>query len=534
MKKKAILLVDNTDRLVNLAQFLVHDGWEILSAGATAAFLKSSNIPVTIDKGLTASINTDPNFIQYIYGITNNTTNRYTTIPEDMPLIDLVCINIKPVFHKLKDFTEVENPENCIDLKRISLLRTSAKNFANVVVLTDPDDYEEAIHQLKVGQVVPEYRLYLAGKALNETSAYDAASSAAILFQGAQIEFPNYFLIPYEHITKLRHGTNKQQHCHIYSMNEAKCAMSGVKKLQGPELAYPAFVNCFYAWKIITAFIKVVKEPLSVPATDCNDYPFTAQFTPQTGSVMMLAVKNNTPVSAAFGSNVLEAYWKAYNADKPSFKDAFIACSAVIDENGARELLNCGCNSIVAPDYTKEAKEIFSQNQEISLYMASKLISDYPEQISVDGGLISQQQDLTFFKHLKVVTQNRPNQQQMDACLMGILISKYAKSDAAVVINDFTTIGICSGQVNKSRAVKYAMENAKEIFDNHLTSDDRNAEILVSDSVIHFDDRIRMIADLGIKTIIQAGGDETDEELINFCNEHGISMIFTGINHLAY
>ncbi len=534
MKKQAILLVENTDNLFVLAQFLVHDGWEIISAGNTASFLKNSNIPVTIDKSFTTGINSNTNYLKYVYNIIKNFKNTNSFNQEEITPIDLVCININPTVYNVKDFSETENPDNSIDIKTVSLIRVAAKNYSNVVILTDPNDYEETINQLKVGEVVPEYRLYLAGKALNLTSAYDAAAGASILYQGAQIEFPNWFLIPYQHLAKIKQGDNAQQQCHLYSMGESKCALNGVKKLQGPEIDYEVILNCFTSWKIITQFIKVVKEPFSVQSTDCNGYPFTTQFTPQTGSVLFLGVKNNNPISAAFGSNATEAFWKAYNADQSSYEKAILACSSVIDENTAAEIIKLNIKAIVAPDYTKEAKEVLSQNHGIYVFMASKLISDYPEFMSIDGGLISKQRDLNFFRKLNVVTQTRPTQIQMDAMLMGMLISLFAKSDSSIIVNDFTTIGVSCAQVNKARSLQYAMENAKQIFDNHLTSNDRSAEILVSDSVIHFDERARMLADLGVKAIIQTGGDATDGEFIDFCNEHGISMVFTGIKHLAF
>ena len=219
--------------------------------------------------------------------------------------------------------------------------------------------------------------------------------------------------------------------------------------------------------------------------------------------------------------------------DQTSFEGATFGCSSVVDREAAEELIKIDFRAIIAPDFTREAKEIFSQKNEMRLVIASKPITEYYEARTVDGGLIVQQPDLTMFKKWNVVTQNRPTQEQADSMSFGMMLAMIAKSDSAIVLNDMATVGISTGNTSRQRAVRYAIADAAEYFKNNVNSGERNAEILVSDSVINFDENTKSLADIGVKAIIQTGGAPNDAEFIQFCNEHGISMVFTGIQHLC-
>lgn len=536
MKKRAILFVENTEKIETLAQFLAHDGWEIITAGETASVLKQANIPITIDKSLIPTLLSPNSYVNLIYQILKTGQQQYITnqTKGEIQTIELVCVNMTPTFNRLPDFLGVQRTGNCIDIVNHELLRSAAKNFLNVIPLCDPDDYEEAIDMLKIGNDDKDFRLYLAGKALNLTAAYDCSAAAAILVQGRQVEYPSYFMIPLLKLNKFEHGINPHQSAYLYSMNDQTRALSGVKKISGKTMSARTFQNCLVAWKNISMFMRILKNPFSVSCFDCNNYPFTIQFSPQTGKVMSIIVKNGNPVSAAFGSNVTEAFLKTSRIDTNSFEGSCLSTSSVVDESLAHEILKYNFEAVIAPDFTREAKEILSSRQDLILSIASILISNCNEYHSVDGGLVSQSQDNILFDNLRVVTNTRPTQLQMDSMAMGMMLAVQAKSDSAIVINDYTTVGISTGQTNSNRAVHYALENAKDSFENNLTSQDRSAEILVSDSVIKFDEKARMLADLGVKAIIQTGGAPNDQEFIDFCNEHGISMVFTGIQHLAF
>ncbi len=536
MKKKAILYTSNFEKLATLAQYLVHDNWEILSAGVTANYLKDNNIPFTYTKQLEANANSDDGFITLTHMILASGRNLMTSSLFTESVVHLVCMNVEPKIRKINEFREIDKTDNCIDLKTVTLLNSAAKNYMNVVVLSDPEDYDEAIIQLKTDSVTDDFRLYLAAKVMNQVSAYIASNSLSIYAALCPNSVPPYYMVPYKLSQKLKHGTNSHQIAYLYSANVNNTSLSGMKKIQGKEMNSTIYENCFAAWRAVSLFTKILKNPFTVESSDCNNYPFTTQFTPAAGSVLSIGIKNGNPIGAALGSTLLESFRKCYACEPDSFNGATFGCSSVVDGEAARELLNFELRAIIAPDFTNEAKEILAEKKHVRLVIASKLLSGIFETCGFDGGLVVQSADSNMFSKLNVVTQTRPTQSQIDSMAFGMLVAMTCRSDAAVVINDFSTVGISAGNTSRSRAVKYALSDACDYFEknqnNVLISQNRDSEILVSDSVIHFDEFARRIADAGIRAVIQTGGDSTDEEFIQYCNEHGISMIFTGIQRL--
>ncbi len=534
MKKRAIIYTENMEQLPQLAEFLICDDWELVSAGETLAYLNSKHIPVTEEKALLSNTPADDSFFRLLQQVTQNESDFYHDSFNTKGAIRLVCVNIKPRYHPLADFLEESSSDNCINFKHETLIRCAAKNYRSVLILTNPEDYSEAIIQLKTDSVTKNFRLELAGKALNLCAAYDAASSLSIAMQKKRIEFPEYFVVPYHKQKKLVHGTNPHQYACLYTHNHDTSALSGMKKIQGKELDYIIVKNCFIAWNIVSLYFKIIKNPFEVPSSDSQGYPYTTQFTPAAGSVFTIAIKNENPVGAALGSNVCESFSKTLNCSPDTFDGATLACSAVIDRDAAISLSQSNLLSIVAPDFTKEAKEIFSQNQNLHLIVASKMFSGFHETSSIDGGLLVQTPDNTLFQKWKVVTNRRPTQAQCDAMAFGTMIILAAKSDSALIVNNLATIGISTGQTSRKRSIRFALEDAEDCIKNGLTSGDTNAEVLVSDTSIPFDERISKAAELGIKAIIQTGGSSSDQELIDFCNNNDIAMVFTGMRHLAF
>lgn len=532
MKKKAIIYTENTNKLLALANYLVQDNWEIISAGNTGEFLAKNLIPYTLDQSLIETPKGHDDFTRLLHlVISSKKTDESFNFEE---YISLVCVNIEPKYNELSKFLEESSSENCIDLKRVSLIRTAAKNYTNILILTDPEDYQEAIIQLKTESITKQFRLYLAGKALNLTSAYDASCALSILFQSENIDFPNYLVFPYKKQRKLTQGSNSHQAAWLYSQNMSSSALAGIKKIQGKELDYNVIKNHFSAWNIVSMFLKIIKNPFEVPSTDSSGYSFSTQFTPAAGFVFTIGIKYGNPIGAALGPDVSTSFSKTFNCAPESFDGATLSCSAVIDEYAAKMLVNMSIASIIAPDFTKEARNILASNTSLRLVVAANTVSGFYETYSIDGGILAQISDHILFKHWHVVTKKRPTQAQIDAMAFGTMISLGAKSDSAIIINDSAAIGISFGQPNRKKAVQFAVEDAKECFKNGLTSSDTNAEILVSDTSIPFDNEISNVINIGVKAIIQTGGSSSDQQLIDYCNEHNISMVFTGMSHMAF
>lgn len=534
MKKRAIIFTENMEMLTTLAEYLVSDNWEILSAGETASFLRSKSIPVTLERSLLNSSRESDDYFHLLHQIEQPENEyNYDSVANNSS-IRLVCINLQPNFKLMSEFLEESTSENGINFRQISLIRCAAKNYNSTIILTDPEDYEEAIIQLKTNSVSKHFKLHLAGKALNLCSSYDAATSLSILMQRQNLEFPKYFTIPYEKLLTLSHGNNPHQIACLYSENLKNSALNGMKKIQGKEVDLPIVKSYFLAWKIVSLFLKIIKNPSEVESVDCAGYNYMTTFTPAAGSVFTIGIKNDNPIGAALGSNVSESIAKTFACDPDIFDGATLGCSSVIEESAAISLSKTNLVCIIAPDFTKEARQILAENNSIRLIIASKVVSTFFETYSVDGGLLVQTPDVELFKKWHVVTQKRPTQAQIDSMAFGTMILIAAKSESAIIVNDSSAIGISSSQPSPVRSICYAMENAEECLKNGLTSHNTDAEVLICDTSIPFDERIKKMADLGVKAIIQTGGTSSDQALIDFCNEHDISMVFTGMRHFAF
>ncbi len=532
MQNRALIFVHDTKNLASLAKYLAGEGWEISAAGTAGDFLKRNGIAFTHEECMgekRPSVNIYHRLVQSVL-----TPGRQFSEEPEESVVKLVCVNIPPRFHDLRDFQDVSRTENCIDIRYVALIRAAAKNHMNVLALTDPADYKEAIIQMKTGAVSEGFRLYLAGKALNLTAANDASAAYSILSRSCEHYFPTYYLPVYEKQPIIHQGLNEHQAANFYSLNIHPDGFKSFQKIQGAELDFASIKNAFTAWKTVSTFIKIIKNPFTVESTDANNYTFTTQFTPAAGSVFTVGVKNASPIGAALGPSVFESYKKTFSCEPADFDGAVLGCSAVIDGITAEELSKAHLAAVVAPDFTKDALKILAERKELRLISANRFISDFFECVSIDDGLLVQTPDSELFRKWHIVTQTRPVQSQIDAMAFGILIAMMARSDCSIVVVDSAAVGIASGHTNRSKAVRLALEDADEYSARAQEILDANSKILVSDSAIPFDERTAQIAEHGIKAIIQAGGAQNDEEFIDFCNQKGISMIFTGMPHISF
>lgn len=541
MGKKAILFTEDKSNLLQLATYLVQNDWELISDGETAEFLEKNSIFVAQSLPILGTSQAHNDFTN----ILNLIMNTYIPSEEDFNMSDkndtddheiapLVCVNIVPQYEKLNVKDDISSISNKIDYKHISLIRAAAKNCQNVLILTDPEDYHEAIIKLKTDNISNEFRVYLATKALNLTAAYDAGISFSLLYDASQPQFFDYFIAPYKKVKGTIRGINAHQKAFLYSLSDMQSAFSKFIKIQGEEMGVGDIKNNFAVWNVVSMFLKLLKSTFEVSSTDSFGNSYSTQFTPATGFVFTIGTKFCIPFGAAFGTDTATSISKTIQCSPESVDGAVIGCSAVIDEKAAKEIIKTSISTIIAPDFVKEAREILSEKKSLRLIIASELVTNSFEASTIDGGLLVQISDCILFKQWNVVTKTRPTQPQIDAMALGTMISIATKSISAIIINDNTVIGISSGQTNPKKAFSIAIDDAQECFKNNLTSSDTNAEVLVSDDSIPFGDFIYRLPEIGVKAIIQPGGSSTDNELIEFCNEHEISMIFTGMTHVNF
>ncbi|MCR4938860.1 MAG: bifunctional phosphoribosylaminoimidazolecarboxamide formyltransferase/inosine monophosphate cyclohydrolase [Treponemataceae bacterium] len=554
MKKRALMSVFIKDGILELAQFLNSEDWEILSTGGTAKYLTQNGIPVTDVSSVTGfpecldgRVKTlHPAIHAGILAMRSNEEHMKKIAELGVQPIDLICVNLYPFFEKVQAGLTFSETVEFIDIGGPTMIRAAAKNYQDVLVLTDPADYQAAIEEIKSGKKDIKLHRRLAGKVFNLTSAYDAAVSRFMLEE----ELPTYYDMPLVKAQELRYGENSHQKAALYVTADKKGAIGGMKQLQGKELSYNNIRDLDVAWKGVCAFNRFVKNASPVNGTDFSNYegiicgkdkdgnkaepkgsPVTASFSGAASSVFTIALKHNTPCGASLGKTVLESYKQTYDCDPVSIFGGIVGCSAVIDKAAAEEMSKCFLEVIVAPGFTDEALEVFAAKKNLRLMTADIDADDTYECMSVAGGLLVQNRDNELFSKWDIVTKAKPTQAQIDEMAFGMTVAMFAKSNAILVIKNRTAYGIGCGQTNRIWAAEQALSRAKEKTDALGLG---NAEVLISDAFFPFADCVEKAAEYGIKAIVQPGGSIRDQESIDTCNKYGIAMIFTGTRHFKH
>jgi len=550
MKKRALMSVFVKDGILDLAKYLVSADWEILSTGGTAAYLTKEGIPVTDVSAVTQFPECLDGRVKTLHPAIHagllarrDDPKHMETIKElQVQPIDMVCVNLYPFFEKVQAGLTFPETIEFIDIGGPTMLRSAAKNFQDVLVLTDPADYPQVIDGLKNNTISFDLRRKLAGKVFNLTSAYDAAVSRFMLNElptetneNGEVtftsEFPQYYTMPLVKKMSLRYGENGHQKAALYVTADKKGAFGAMEQLQGKELSYNNIRDLDVAWKAVCAFNTHVKNAQSVQGVDVEGNPITATFGDAASSVFTIALKHNTPCGAALGKTVFESYKKTYDCDPVSIFGGIIGCSHIIDKEAAEEMVKCFLEVIVAPGFTPEALEIFATKKNLRLIIASVSADEKHDCIAVDGGLLIQSRDNELFQKWDIVTKAKPTQEQIDEMAFGMTVGMFAKSNAILVIKDKAAIGIGCGQTNRIWAASQALERAKAITE---AKGEKNAEVLISDAFFPFADCVEEAAKYGIKAIIQPGGSIRDKESIEACDKLGIAMIFTGARHFKH
>ncbi|MCA4781535.1 bifunctional phosphoribosylaminoimidazolecarboxamide formyltransferase/IMP cyclohydrolase [Empedobacter falsenii] len=503
MQKQALISVSDKSNLLEFAKFLVEQDYKILSTGGTYKHLQDNGIEVTEVKDVTGFPEILDGRVKSLHpaihgGIMarRSDENHMATIAEHgINPIDIVIVNLYPFFEKMNTGLSEAEMIEFIDIGGPSMLRSSAKNFYDVTVVTDVNDYEVVMNEIREnGSTSIETRKLCAGKVFNLTSAYDAAISTYILGEN----FPQFLESSYEKVMDLRYGENPHQKAAYYVDKTKNGAMKDFEYLQGKELSFNNIRDMDLAYKVVSEFEE----------TTC------------------CAVKHSTPCGVAIGENVLEAYEKAYECDPMSIFGGIIAFNKEVDGKTAVELNKIFLEIVIAPSFTEEALEIFKQKKNVRIIKVKNPVSDKVTYVKVDGGLIVQSTDNQFSTDLKVVTDVQPTDRQMTDLVFAQKIVKWVKSNAIVVATNGQAYGIGGGQTNRIWAAQQAISRAKEKVEEDL--------VLASDAFFPFRDVADFAAENGIKAIIQPGGSIKDQESIDACNEKNIPMVFTGMRHFMH
>lgn len=509
--KRAFLSVFDKTGVVEFAQGLVDQGFELLSTGGTQRALEQAGIPVTNVSDITGfpecldgRVKTlHPKIHAGILAMRSNEAHMDQIQALGVGLIDVIAVNLYPFKETIskKDVSLEDAIEN-IDIGGPTMLRAAAKNWQDVASIVDPTDYQRVLDELKNGGVSQDTKFDLCVKVFEHTAAYDALISGYLRQQNGG-GYPEKLTLTYEKAQDMRYGENPHQTAAFYREPiGTEGTLAAAKQLWGKELSF----------------------------NNINDTNGAVDCLREFQETTVVASKHANPCGVGSADNIYDAYMKAYSADPVSIYGGIVATNAEVDKKTAEEMVKIFLEIIIAPSFSDEALEVLKTKKNLRLLelpdITSKVKENAIELKKPMGGLLVQQIDTKLFDgELKVVTKRQPTEQEIEDCKFAWKLVKHIKSNGISVAKDKKSLGLGPGQVSRIWAAEAALNRAGE---------EANGAALASDAFFPFDDCVRLAAKHGIKVIIQPGGSVRDEESIKACDELGISMIFTGMRHFKH
>ncbi len=505
MKKFALLSVSNKKNIVELAQSLLKNGYEIIATGKTAKILSNSGLSVTeistitnfpeIFDGRVKTLN--PQIFGGILFRRDKEKDKIEAVENLIEPIDVVCVNLYP-------FVQVaENPSSSfedvienIDIGGPSLIRAAAKNFQFVSVLTNPDQYESFQKELNEGQITLETRRNLAIEAFSHTSHYD--TYIANYLESKLEVTPKHFRLNFPMHKKLRYGENPHQNAAIFGNLHDYFDV-----FHGKEISHNNILD-------LVAAVELAED---------------------LGTNSCAIVKHMNPAGASALANPMESYTQALKCDPVSAFGGIVAINGIIDVDLAEKLNEIFLEIVCANDFTPESIKILTKKKDRRLVRQNKSISH--EKISfrnIPGGILVQDADRITLNqaNIKFVTDIKPDSQQLDDLLFAWKVAKHTKSNAIVFVKNMTTLGVGAGQMSRLDSSRIAAQKAQQQGLN------LNGSAAASDAFFPFADGLLEIIKCGATSVIQPGGSVRDAEVIQVANENNIAMVFTGIRHFKH
>jgi len=512
--QRALVSVSKKDGLLDFAKGLNEMGVEILSTGGTAKILKDNNIPVIqvsdytkfpeIMDGRVKTLH--PLIHGGLLGKRDDKKHVEEMKKHGIKPIDMVVVNLYPFEETIsKNGVTLDEAIENIDIGGPSMLRSSAKNFQDVAVVVDSDDYEDILAEMKEndGDLSYDTKMKLSVKAFKHTARYDSLISKYLESKVEGEGFPSILNLQYEKITDLRYGENPHQKASFYeNIGLNKGTLSKAKQLHGKELSYNNILDLNAALELVREF-------------------------DETAAVI---IKHTNPCGVATGNSLVQAYRKARETDPLSAFGGIIAFNKNVDEDTAKEIASTFIEAVIVPDYDDSALAILKEKKNIRLLKLpdfnKKAEKEYDLR-TVSGGILLQDKDSVTLNedNLKIVTNRQPTEKEWTAMRFAWKVAKHVKSNAIIYAADNETVGIGAGQMSRVDSSKLAAMKANKPIEGTA---------MASDAFFPFRDSVDEAAKVGVTAIIQPGGSVKDEEVIAAANEHNIAMVFTGIRHFRH
>ena len=517
--KRAIISVSDKTGIVQLAKFLEQQNIEIISTGGTFKLLKENkiaakdiaeftNFPEIMD-GRVKTLH--PKVHGGLLAVPTNKTHQEQAHKNNIASIDLAIINLYPFVKTVKKGANYDEAIENIDIGGPAMIRSTAKNHLYKTIITDWQDYENLKNEIisNNGSTSLEYRKAMARKAFTITANYDLAI-ANYFNKEQQIDFSDKLTLPTNLKQTLRYGENSHQKAALYVNDFDDLGIVQSTQLQGKELSYNNFNDADSAFNIALEFAE--------PA--------------------VAIVKHTNPCGVAIDTNINLAYKKAFEADSKSAFGGIVALNRKVDQELATIISQTFFEVIIAPDFSNQALEVFAKKKNLRLLKIAFAKQTNQKQIkSISGGFLMQDiDDKEITQHdLKTAGQITPNQNQIEQQIFAMKICKHIKSNAIVIVNNFQTVGIGAGQMNRVDAVEIACKKATNFVDLDGKILNKAIDgILASDAFFPFPDNIEIAHKYGISAIIAPSGSIKDEAVISAANGYKIALSFINSRHFKH
>jgi phosphoribosylaminoimidazolecarboxamide formyltransferase/IMP cyclohydrolase len=522
MIKRALLSVSDKTGLIDFARALAAAGVELLSTGGTAKAIRDAGLPVKdvseftgFPEMLDGRVKTlHPRVHAGILSVRDNPAHVATMDEHGLSYIDLVCVNLYPFARTVSKPHTLDDAIENIDIGGPAMVRSSAKNYKHVAIVTDPADYAGLIEEMKAngGALSDATRFNLAKKAFSHTAQYDGHISnylTSLNEAGERDAFGEKLTLQFSRAQTCRYGENPHQSGAFYvEANAPAGTIATARQIQGKELSYNNIADTDAALECVKLFDASGDKPASC-----------------------VIVKHANPCGVAYGANLLEAYDRAYQTDPESAFGGIIAFNGCLDGETAKAIVERQfVEVIIAPEVSPEASEAVAAKKNVRLLECGNWSGPVTQMDMkrVAGGLLVQDADILLHGDLKVVTSRAPTAKEMEDLLFAWRVAKFVKSNAIVYAKDRMTIGVGAGQmsrVNSARIAAIKAEQAGLVVPG---------SVMASDAFFPFRDGLDNAAAAGITAVIQPGGSMRDDEVIAAANEHGIAMVFTGVRHFRH
>lgn len=512
--KRAILSVYNKAGIVEFAEGLSALSVEILSTGGTYRLLKEAGIPVKevaeetgFPEMLGGRVKTlHPRIHGGILGKRDDPKHIAQMAQQGITAIDLVAVNLYPFEETIaKPNVTLDEAIEQIDIGGPTMLRSAAKNYKDVTVICDPNDYGSILDEMKQadGAVSAESKARLAKKVFQSTANYDRAIFAYLDgLDEKETALPDALSLTYQKVQSLRYGENPHQKAALYQVSGNS---SNLKQLWGKEMSYNNFLDMDAAFELVRGF----------------------------EATAAVVVKHNNPCGVATSESLVDAYRKARATDPLSAFGGVAAFNRPVDVETAKEITSTFMEVVIAPAVDPDALGVFQKKKNLRIIETGKEASLVASQARLDlrplaNGLLVQEHDNTVISDaaaLKVVSARTPTEDELAALLFSWRVCKQVKSNAIIFAKPGQAIGIGAGQMSRVDSVKIATLKAQFPIAGC---------VMASDAFFPFRDAIDTAAESGITAVIQPGGSIRDDEVIAAINEHNMAMVFTGMRHFKH